>query len=345
MSKYVYRDSDGNRVGTLSREATTGEILIGSAVLVVGALTALHRKADQNILKKIQRAIVQEDYVLALKKADLLVLRNTKEGEPYIVRAMVYEQIDKITEAIQDLSRAIQNNPNLEQAYVLRAQCNIRMGKWSAALEDISIAIKLNPDEADHWLRRGVVAARIGDTEQALLDLTRSINLNPGNGHAYFERGQVHFAKDDFELALADISRALNLDVERPEYFRLRAEVYEQIGNDKAATLDLQQARDLDRRVEEKVALAQIERKKVAEQQLREEMERDARQIFYLAASSVIFPLWTINALFAIYLAHQRLSRINRLGISPGRGYLRLGLIFGYLHVAAIGLFIILLSI
>ena len=86
-----------------------------------------------------------------------------------------------------------------------------RRAVTTEALADITRAVDLHPGDAWAIGRRGQVYETMGRLGEALADLSQAIDLNPDLAWAFNSRAQFYEAMGRREEALADLSRATDL--------------------------------------------------------------------------------------------------------------------------------------
>ncbi|GHS86336.1 hypothetical protein FACS189487_00420 [Campylobacterota bacterium] len=83
----------------------------------------------------------------------------------------------KWQEAVQHLTRAIEQNPNSADAYLLRGNSYKELGDRSAAISDFTQAIKFDPHDAESYYNRGVLYGELGDYLKATQDARKACEL------------------------------------------------------------------------------------------------------------------------------------------------------------------------
>ena len=142
-------------------------------------------------------------------------------------------------EAIVDLDKALQLNPEFIDAYYGRAATKLSIGVteaksgdvkkarglYHAAIEDLNEVIKLHPEYGDAFSTRGAAKIEIGKLESdtgnekkaqalyaaAINDLTHAIKLEPKEFTAYYNRGIAKFKLGEFEYAHGNVKKAQDL--------------------------------------------------------------------------------------------------------------------------------------
>ena len=168
----------------------------------------------------------------------------------YFTRAadMFLYEADDPNRALVVFTLAVQRLPDDPWVYSDRALAHEALGNHEEALADINRAIEMEPDNAHFYIRRAQFWQNaLPDFDAALADLNRAVEIAPDNAEAYSERGAFYqYHTDDLEAALADRSRALELDPEGPWRYHDRAAVLRQLRRDDEALADLDACLELD---------------------------------------------------------------------------------------------------
>jgi TolB-like protein/DNA-binding winged helix-turn-helix (wHTH) protein/Tfp pilus assembly protein PilF len=122
------------------------------------------------------------------------------------------EMIPKVK---QNLSRAMQLNPNLSQAYLTAAQLAFlyehdgeKAGKFYQK------SVELNPNNADAFLRYGYFLTSLGRFDEALVQLEKSRELNPISSIVQANIGLVYLSRRDYPAAIEQLNKTI---AENPE--------------------------------------------------------------------------------------------------------------------------------
>ncbi|MFH1876587.1 MAG: tetratricopeptide repeat protein [Candidatus Omnitrophota bacterium] len=130
----------------------------------------------------------------------------------YTNRGNVYYIQGNFPQAISDLTKAIEINPNLTEAYHNRGFAYAHQGNPSQAISDFTKAIEINPNYADAYCLRGLTYVQQGNLPQAISDCTKAIEINPKYAEAYNNRGLAYYKQDKFSQALLDYTKAIEID-------------------------------------------------------------------------------------------------------------------------------------
>jgi tetratricopeptide (TPR) repeat protein len=96
-------------------------------------------------------------------------------------RAKAFNDLRRYEEALQDLNRALELDPNNTQALGLRGNTYLTMKRYEQALRDLNRALQLDPNNAQTLGLRGDTYRKMKRYEQALQDFTRGLQLDPNN--------------------------------------------------------------------------------------------------------------------------------------------------------------------
>lgn len=96
-----------------------------------------------------------------------------------IDRALAAEALARWQDAVDDLSRALEQEPHRPDALVLRGSAQRHLGRVAPARDDVEQALALDPDNAEALLERGILRERSNDRGGARADWERAIVLAP----------------------------------------------------------------------------------------------------------------------------------------------------------------------
>lgn len=210
---------------------------------------------------------------------------NAIEREPnranlYLDRSRFQQGLKKYDLAIQDLSIAMQLDPERSYFYLyLRHLLHLYMGNLEKALEDIRQAVDTGPDGSDYfrclayvyqqlgqidnavtaltngisrdpyshlsYLRRAAFYEGIGHLEEALCDATEAVRIKPRNWIIYRDRVSIYIKLGQFENALRDCNTCIEAEPKEWTHYRVRSEVYAAMGDSNAAGCDYTESMNL----------------------------------------------------------------------------------------------------
>ena len=115
--------------------------------------------------------------------------------------------------AIEQLTVAIQIQPNYLNALWTRALAYLQLNQHVNGIQDLDVVIALDPYNSTHYSNRGTAYNSLGYFEWALEDYNYAIWLNPTDGLAYNNRAVNYTSMGQAELALSDQNTACSLEI------------------------------------------------------------------------------------------------------------------------------------
>ena len=149
-------------------------------------------------------------------------------ADSYYEIALARITADDADDALVNLSKAIDLNPNYVDAYFLRGLIYGSQYDFDKAIADFEKVVELDPSHtdakamhADAYAARGADYALEKNYDKAIADFERAIELDPDKAEfkaaaaaTYFLRGATRYEEGDNESAFADLDRAIS-DIEK----------------------------------------------------------------------------------------------------------------------------------
>ena len=195
-------------------------------------------------------------------------------ADSYYEIALARITADDADDALVNLSKAIDLNPNYVDAYFLRGLIYGSQYDFDKAIADFEKVVELDPSHtdakamhADAYAARGADYALEKNYDKAIADFERAIELDPDEAEfkaaaaaTYFLRGATRYEEGDNESAFTDLDRAIS-DIEKiieldpdnsevriaiGEAYLVRGIAHFQGGNYDRAIADLERAIELE---------------------------------------------------------------------------------------------------
>ena len=201
------------------------------------------------------------NYDEAVKDFTRVLQMTQGDKVTYYRRGYAYTLMQKKTEAIQDLSTAINIDPNYLHAYFDRALLKTDLGDRQGAMTDYDQIIK-RENLADSqkilmatvYNNKGYCLVTLGRYDQALPFLNKAIQMGPNENYIWGSRGELYYKTKNYsqcisdmdmaiELLEANVSKAPNLGKGTSYYYRGMAKI--KIGKQAEACKDLSRAGEL----------------------------------------------------------------------------------------------------
>ena len=169
---------------------------------------------DTHPSKSKRLASIEIGYNKSLGKEKVVykTSNNPETAEEYFYNAYNKHSLKDYDGAIADYTKAIELNPNFENAYINRGIAKARLEDSYGAIADFSKAIELNPNNADAYKSRGIAKTNLIDYDGAIADYTKAIELDPNQADAYNNRGVIKNFLKDYYGAIADYTKGIELD-------------------------------------------------------------------------------------------------------------------------------------
>jgi tetratricopeptide (TPR) repeat protein len=148
-------------------------------------------------------------------------------------------------EALLNLNRALDIDPNYASAYFLRGNIKDNFDDRHGAMKDYNIAIDKNPKFEDAYFARGNVKMKLQDYYGAIADFTSCIAINENNINAYFNRGKAKQFLLAYQDAIHDCSKIIEINPKNVDAFFMRGILRIEFGDMKNGCLDLSKAGEL----------------------------------------------------------------------------------------------------
>ncbi|MGE0431010.1 MAG: protein kinase [Planctomycetota bacterium] len=129
----------------------------------------------------------------------------TYRGQLWLVQA-------RHQEAIADLTRALDANPDYHVARLLRATALLALARKDEALADLDALVEASPKDVAARLMRSSLRRDRRDFAGAIEDATAGAELAPDNGQLWAARGEARRSAGDVANALIDTARAVKLN-------------------------------------------------------------------------------------------------------------------------------------
>lgn len=146
---------------------------------------------------------------------------------------------------LMNLISMMEDHPKSAKLYAERANLFVLMKKTTQALSDISMAVDLDPKNSDYHTNKSQLLRQFKRNKDALLEIQKAIELDPSSVGAHFNRGALLFNMNNFQKALEDFTFCIDARPEvGPPYFN-RAFTYEQLHDIKSASADLKKFQEI----------------------------------------------------------------------------------------------------
>jgi tetratricopeptide (TPR) repeat protein len=106
----------------------------------------------------------------------------------YYIRHQTEIQGRLYQQALNDINRAIQMNPQEILYYAEKSSLEIRVGMYEQAIQTADECIKLDSNNSDGYLFKGLAQCLIGDKAEGIKNLTKAKDLGDTQADALIEK-------------------------------------------------------------------------------------------------------------------------------------------------------------
>jgi tetratricopeptide (TPR) repeat protein len=184
----------------------------------------------------------EQDYRQAIEYYEKAIQVDPNFENAYLNRGNAYLALEEHQKAIQSYTEAIQVHPESFTAYNSRGFAYSDSGNYERAIRDYDEAIRLNPEFHNAYQNRGFAYRKIGDFHQALEDYSQAIQLNPESYVGYQHRGITYRILGNYERAIADYNQAIRLNPDYANIYNNRGNAYRFLGHLELAIADYNEA-------------------------------------------------------------------------------------------------------
>lgn len=168
--------------------------------------------------------------------------------DAYTNRGMCYCFLKKYDQALADLNKARQLEPENATNYLNLAFAKSGMQEYQPAIFYLDTAIALRPGYAKAFANRAYAKEQLKKYKEAIEDYNKALQIQPNYPEVYFNRGYVKFMMDKPDEAIADYNKALEIFPTfalSPDFYLYRSKAYEKKGDFANSKLDLEIAEEL----------------------------------------------------------------------------------------------------
>lgn len=169
--------------------------------------------------------LIVKDTLGALMNMGKLVDIVPDSADVYKFRALLFQQLGKPDDAIEDFGRAIKLNDTIAEYYLLRGTLYTSLRLYAQAIKDFSLAIVVAPDVPDGYYHRGNTAMQMGDYSSAEADFDDFIRLTPGSSLGYIRRASTKIMAKQLGAALTDLNLVIKMEPLNAEAYFLRGSI------------------------------------------------------------------------------------------------------------------------
>ncbi len=141
--------------------------------------------------------------------------------EVHLSLGSVYSATGKNTQAVSELTRALELAPNSDEAYRTLGEAYARNGQSDDAIASYQKAVAVNPYYSTNHTALGNAYLRLGDNAKALPEFQKVIDIAPDNSLGYEGLGSVYLREGKWGEAIPQYQKALAVAPDAATYSNL----------------------------------------------------------------------------------------------------------------------------
>ena len=232
--------------------------------------------SDQVSMKQLMDLYSKGEFRYLIKVTDRLLDANNNSFTLHNLRAMVFANLGKISDAKSNFQRSIEINPTHPDAYnnlgvllqregdyqgallnykkvtdfddsYFQTHDNIGIllqvqGDYESAIKSHQRAIEIKPDYLEAYNNLGIAYQKVGKREKALSCYKKALAINSSDPRIYNNIGLIFQAESDIEKAKVNFETAIKLNPNFFEALNNLGYLFNEINNHESARLYLEKA-------------------------------------------------------------------------------------------------------
>lgn len=180
-------------------------------------------------------------YDKAAQKLDPLLVQQPNNAPTHFWKGMLLKDLQKIPDAIAELKKATELDPQYYNAHMMLAQLYAQANNpATVATYDAAAAIDTTQTEALY--AKALYLQNKGNTAQAIAAYQQLIERNPQNQDAFYNLGYIYYQKKDIDKALQHFELATKMNPVFAKAYYMMGQCQVSKGDKKAATVNFNKA-------------------------------------------------------------------------------------------------------
>lgn len=172
---------------------------------------------------KLKTAAAYDEAAAAFDKA--IELGNSHEALALNWRGTFRYLKGESKEALEDLTKSIELEPQMAQSYIKRASMSLELGDRDSAAEDFARAVIQNVNDPDIYYHRAQLNFICGEFSEAAKDYQRSIDLDPDFIFSHIQLGVTHYKMGSIASSMATFRRCIKNFEKVPDVYNYFGEL------------------------------------------------------------------------------------------------------------------------
>lgn len=201
---------------------------------------------DELLLQELTYLTRSGDYLEALDLIAQALDGSADRASLFNARGAVFYQMDNYQNSIQAYSDAIALSRMNAESFHGRASSYMALGKFKDAITDLKRTVQLQPEKLEILKELSEASRAAGDFSQAAEVMQDYIQYYQELAEAHFLYGTILFESGQYLKALSSFNRCLELETDNPRFYEARGKTYLATSTYLYALNDFGMALDLD---------------------------------------------------------------------------------------------------
>jgi tetratricopeptide (TPR) repeat protein len=169
---------------------------------------SVYAQSAKEYTQKGRDLLEKGEYVEALFNLNKALDMDPNQAAAYYLRGNIKDNFEDRHGAMKDYNMAIEKNPKFTDAFFARGNVKMKLQDYYGAIDDFTIAIGFNENYVDAYFNRGKAKQYLQAYQDAINDCTKIIQINSKNVDAYYMRGLLRLEFGDMKNGCLDLSKA-----------------------------------------------------------------------------------------------------------------------------------------
>lgn len=143
----------------------------------------------------------------------------------HVLRANLLLQQERFPEAIEEVKKALADDPNESIALAILAEAQLATRQYKEGLESAQMAIRQDPSSSGMYSVLGKAQFFNKQMDEARKTLREGLRLDPRNTILFYWLGRVDWYEEKWEEALDSVERGLAIDPENVHLLNFRSQL------------------------------------------------------------------------------------------------------------------------
>ncbi len=184
---------------------------------------------SRNHIKAAEQLCTNGYYKEAIEELNKAINIDPQNGHAYEERALIFERLKNWENAAADYQNSAVFGSNPSENFLKAAEIFINLNKTEQAFIDLGKAINQNPKYYEAYLLQSKTFYNLGRFSESLVSAENAVSAK-GTAYAYFLKGMAEFKLNDIKSAESDFEKAIVKDKFYPEAYLALAKLQLQNG-------------------------------------------------------------------------------------------------------------------